>query len=246
MKEIEFTTKGRIKINETGMNTMYVDVPYFPTGQYKDIQFSPTIVSYPPQWEAELIEKAEIAKPIEVRYKELESRFNALEGNVFPAGEVEALQERVRVAELQRDEARAALQEAQKAPDPVAWYIGVFDGYTIKSYKNAKQIADLYGLEPRPLYDRIPVVVPMEWISVEDGLPEDGESVGFIIDSPRDEWNHGRAIGGRFNKKQFDNDHGGFSVPGITWAASHWCRLPPVPDVLHSSAQAEESNASPL
>lgn len=115
MKEIEFTTKGRIKINGTGMNTMYVDVPNFPTGQYKEIQFSPTIVAYPPMWETELIEKAEIAKLIEVRYKELESRFLALEGNVFPAGEVEALQERVRVAELQRDEARAALQEAQKA-----------------------------------------------------------------------------------------------------------------------------------
>lgn len=155
MKEIEFTTKGRIKINETGMNTMYVDVPNFPTGQYKEIQFSPTIVAYPPMWETELIEKAEIAKPIEVRYKELESRFLALEGNVFPAGEVEALQERVRVAELQRDEACAALQEAQKAPDPVAWYVGNFDGYTIKSYEKAKQIADLYGIEPRPLYDRL-------------------------------------------------------------------------------------------
>ena len=76
--------------------------------------------------------------------------------------------------------------------------------------------------------------VAIRWIPVSESLPDDGESVGFIIDSPRDEWNHGRAVGGRFNRKHFDKGFGGFSFPGIEWLASHWCRFPPAPDALRS------------
>lgn len=78
-------------------------------------------------------------------------------------------------------------------------------------------------------------VIATRWIHVSESLPEDGESVGFVINSTRDEWNHGRAVGGRFNRKHFDKGLGGFSFPGIEWAASHWCKLPPIPDAIRAN-----------
>ena len=77
--------------------------------------------------------------------------------------------------------------------------------------------------------------IATRWIPVSESLPEDGESVGFVINSPWDEWNHRRAVGGRFNRKHFDKGFGGFSIPGIEWAASHWCKLPPIPDALRAN-----------
>ena len=77
--------------------------------------------------------------------------------------------------------------------------------------------------------------IATRWIPVSESLPEDGESVGFVINSTRDEWNHGRAVGGRFNRKHFDKGLGGFSFPGIEWAASHWCKLPPIPDAIRAN-----------
>ena len=77
--------------------------------------------------------------------------------------------------------------------------------------------------------------IATRWIPVSESLPEDGESVGFVINSLWDEWNHRRAVGGRFNRKHFDKGFGGFSIPGIEWAASHWCKLPPIPGALRAN-----------
>lgn len=77
------------------------------------------------------------------------------------------------------------------------------------------------------------------WTPVEECLPEDGESVGFIAKCAHDSWNHGRSMGGKFHRKSFDNGFGGFTTPGVEWGASHWCRLPPAPDAIRARRSGE-------
>lgn len=66
----------------------------------------------------------------------------------------------------------------------------------------------------------------MTWIKVEDRLPEDGRDVLFIVKSDQgDGFAHGRKLGGRYRSGLA----GGFSVPGITFEASHWMPMPDGP-----------------
>jgi hypothetical protein len=76
---------------------------------------------------------------------------------------------------------------------------------------------------------RLPALKPGEvvrWIPVEESLPDDGATVGFITRCTRDPFYHGRALGGRFSAGEF----GGFSVPGLMVEASHWFPFPAIPE----------------
>ena len=74
-------------------------------------------------------------------------------------------------------------------------------------------------------------MVAVKWISVNDALPEDGQTVGFVTECANDKWYHGRVLGGRYMAGEF----GGFSVPGLMVQASHWFAFPPLPDVLRAN-----------
>lgn len=69
------------------------------------------------------------------------------------------------------------------------------------------------------------------WISVDEALPNDGETVGFVTHCPGDKWYHGRILGGRFMAGEF----GGFSVPGLMVQASHWFRFPEFPESIRAA-----------
>ena len=71
----------------------------------------------------------------------------------------------------------------------------------------------------------------VKWISVNDALPEDGQTVGFVTECANDKWYHGRVLGGRYMVGEF----GGFSVPGLMVQASHWFAFPPLPDTLRAN-----------
>ena len=74
-------------------------------------------------------------------------------------------------------------------------------------------------------------MVGVKWISANDALPEDGQTVGFVTECSNDRWYHGRVLGGRYMAGEF----GGFSVPGLMVQASHWFAFPPLPDVLRAN-----------
>ena len=71
----------------------------------------------------------------------------------------------------------------------------------------------------------------VKWISVNDALPENGQTVGFVTECANDKWYHGRVLGGRYMAGEF----GGFSVPGLMVQASHWFAFPPLPDALRAN-----------
>lgn len=75
----------------------------------------------------------------------------------------------------------------------------------------------------------------VRWIPVEESLPDDGATVGFITRCTRDPFYHGRVLGGRFNAGEF----GGFSVPGLMVEASHWFQFPAIPVALRAQATTE-------
>jgi hypothetical protein len=72
-----------------------------------------------------------------------------------------------------------------------------------------------------------PLPVAQGWISVQDRLPEDGQTVAFVVDCKNPNWDHlhGRVLGGLY----LGTKNGGFSVPGLTVNASHWTPLPAAP-----------------
>ena len=81
----------------------------------------------------------------------------------------------------------------------------------------------------------------VKWISVNDALPENGQTVGFVTECANDKWYHGRVLGGRYMAGEF----GGFSVPGLMVQASHWFAFPPLPDALRANqggADARKAN----
>jgi hypothetical protein len=64
-----------------------------------------------------------------------------------------------------------------------------------------------------------------EWVSVEERLPEHGQSVAFIANMENSgayKFMHGQMYGGRYYK----GDFGGFGFPGMVLEASHWMPLP--------------------
>lgn len=72
------------------------------------------------------------------------------------------------------------------------------------------------------------------WISVDERLPEPGQTVAFVVDS--ENWAtfkylHGRVLGGSYLPGQ------GFSVPGLSLMASLWMPLPPAPPIPASEAK---------
>jgi hypothetical protein len=72
-----------------------------------------------------------------------------------------------------------------------------------------------------------PLPVVQGWISVKDRLPDDGQTVAFVVDCKNPNWDHlhGRVLGGLY----LGTKNGGFSVPGLTVNASHWMPLPAAP-----------------
>jgi len=74
-------------------------------------------------------------------------------------------------------------------------------------------------------------MVAVKWVSVNEALPEDGQTVGFVTECANDKWYHGRVLGGRYAAGEF----GGFSVPGLMVQASHWFAFPPLPDALRAN-----------
>lgn len=63
------------------------------------------------------------------------------------------------------------------------------------------------------------------WIPCSDRLPEDGQTVAFVVECEDQFW-HGRVFGGRYFRRTHGDE---FSVPGIVFAASHWMPLPDPP-----------------
>lgn len=74
-------------------------------------------------------------------------------------------------------------------------------------------------------------MVAVKRVSVNDALPENGQTVGFVTECANDKWYHGRVLGGRYMAGEF----GGFSVPGLMVQASHWFAFPPLPDALRAN-----------
>ena len=79
-------------------------------------------------------------------------------------------------------------------------------------------------------------MVGVRWISVNDALPEDGQTVGFVTERANGEWYHRRALGGRYRAGEF----GGFSVPGLMVQASYWFAFPPLPEALRANQGGAE------
>lgn len=65
----------------------------------------------------------------------------------------------------------------------------------------------------------------MQWISVEERLPEDGQTVAFVVKS--DDLRDGFVYGGKYS-------YGDFCTPGVGFAASHWMPLPEPPNTDHN------------
>lgn len=64
-----------------------------------------------------------------------------------------------------------------------------------------------------------------EWISVKDRLPEDQQSVAFVVMDRSDSYLNGRVLGGKYIGGAMPC----FSVPGMGCLASHWMPLPTPP-----------------
>jgi hypothetical protein len=77
-----------------------------------------------------------------------------------------------------------------------------------------------------PAVDAQPV-----WISVDEQMPNEGQSVAFVVSSasPTFAYLNGRVLGGYFGHVA---RHPTFSVPGLGLHASHWMPLPEAPAAL--------------
>jgi len=72
----------------------------------------------------------------------------------------------------------------------------------------------------------------VQWISLDESIPEDKQNVGFIVSCKRDDFLHGRVYGGRFMASDFHAGFGGFNTHGMSCQASHWFPFPEIPDGL--------------
>lgn len=77
--------------------------------------------------------------------------------------------------------------------------------------------------------------IMMQWIRCKDQEPEWQQEVAFIVNSSNS-WYNKRRMGGRYlGKKETISGDGyyyEFSVPGHSWAGSHWMPLPELPKDL--------------
>lgn len=69
------------------------------------------------------------------------------------------------------------------------------------------------------------------WISTNERLPEDGQTVSFVVDIPGDSpfgYLHGQVLGGTYRANPVT---GGFGIPGAVLPASYWkpVSAPPAP-----------------
>lgn len=66
-----------------------------------------------------------------------------------------------------------------------------------------------------------------EWVSVKDRLPEEGQTVAFVVKSINREYENNKVLGGRY----VGNKYGcpGFCTPGIEWEGKYWMPLPKPP-----------------
>ena len=62
----------------------------------------------------------------------------------------------------------------------------------------------------------------MEWISVEDRLPEKQQRVAFVVDNKNDYYDN-EVLGGKYQGD--DYGYPAFSVPGITFKGKFWYPL---------------------
>lgn len=156
----------------------------------------------------------------------------------------ECLREEIADLREKLEAARAELQRLQSSPAPVA---GRVPELTFTEYESIIESILCAPNGPPPtrkeyvgqicaaINSRIPTIKAGEvvrWIPVEESLPEDGATVGFITECARDRWYHGRVLGGRYMAGEF----GGFSVPGLMVRASYWFPFPPIPDALRAQA----------
>lgn len=76
---------------------------------------------------------------------------------------------------------------------------------------------------------RLKGLLEKQWIPVSESIPEDGQSIGFIVDCKRDDFLHGRMYGWRFMKSDYEARFGGFNTHGMSCSASHWFPFPDAP-----------------
>lgn len=142
------------------------------------------------------------------------------------------------------EEVLAALASGQQAPEPVAWEVYVAEqqnGYIVDDLEDPQLVDDLtnHNAELTPLYRAPPQAPePVGWVSVEERLPEDGQSVAFVVacKNPSYDYLDGKVLGGLYRPGPF----GGFGVPGLTINASHWMPLPPAPTAPQAPQGADQ------
>lgn len=78
------------------------------------------------------------------------------------------------------------------------------------------------------------------WIPCADKMPEDGQTVAFVVRAGgRFEYLNGRVLGGMFKPSPFGGD---FSVPGMAMCADFWRPIPEAP----SNAEFRGADRRPL
>jgi hypothetical protein len=142
---------------------------------------------------------------------------------------------------MQEDTKPVVLDAATPMSNEHVNVVAAKDGYQHPNAVLARidQYVDRYGAENTVtllLYEAQKAIRELQsqlrvhsWISVQDQLPVDGQSVAFVVStkSPTWEYLHGKVLGGTYWKSTFGGD---FSIPGLTITASHWLPLPPAPE----------------
>lgn len=103
----------------------------------------------------------------------------------------------------------------------LCWTLGQLselNGEVVDGYRTREVVIEMRRLssgETKP-------VCP--WISVDERLPEQGQTVAFVVDLPG-QYRHGQVYGGKFTGSDF-------ATPGCGQPASHWMPLPAPPESL--------------
>lgn len=76
--------------------------------------------------------------------------------------------------------------------------------------------------------DKLTGISTDNWISIENKIPKEGDSVAFIIDS-KDDFYNGKVLGGTYQGHRNGLRHE-FTTPGMSWKADLWQPLPLPPN----------------